>query len=295
MMRVQTFRAAAAALAAAGAMLAGAAQAADANDLQRAAAGFRAQLQADPNLPDVRAQLGETLESLGDAAGAMAEYDKAIHGPGDSHRALIDRGQLLVRQGRFDDGRKDFDRALSQNPRDVEALAARGHSWVAQGKGKKAGAAMADFNEALSISPKNAAALNARGDFYLAILKPELALADFNKALAANPNDDVVLFNRAVAFKQLDRYDAALRDLNAVLRLTPGDPMTLASKGDCYRQLGDLLLAREFYDAALKADPRNAAAWLARGEIRTILGDGPGGTADKAQARKLDPAIESRS
>jgi tetratricopeptide (TPR) repeat protein len=291
----RAWRLAAAALAVAGVTLAGAACAADANDLQRAAAAFRAKLQADPNRPDLRAQLGETLESLGDTAGAMAEYDKAIHGPGDSHRALIDRGQLLIRQSRFDDGRKDFDRALSQNPRDVEALAARGHSWVAQGKGKKAPAALADFNAALAIKPNDSTALNARGGFYLAELKPELALADFNKALAANPDDDAVLFNRAVAFKQLDRYDAALRDLNAVLRLTPGDPMTLASKGDCYRQLGDLLLAREFYDAALKADPRIAAAWEARGEIRAVLGDGPGGVADKAQARKLDPAIDSPS
>jgi len=53
------------------------------------------------------------------------------------------------------------------------------------------------------------------------------------------------------------------------------------------------LLARDFYDAALKADPRDAAAWQARGEIRAALGDGPGGEADKAQARKLNPSIEA--
>jgi tetratricopeptide (TPR) repeat protein len=275
--------------------LAGAAHAADVPELRHAVEVFRAQLQAEPNRPDLRAQLGETLESLGDATGAMAEYDRAIHGGGDAHRALVDRGRLLVRQGHFDEGRKDFDRALSQNSRDVDALAARGHSWVAQGKGKKAPAAIADFNAALAIDPKSSTALNARGDFYLAQLKPELALADFNKALAAHPGDDVVLFNRGVAYKQLNRYDAALRDFNAVLRLAPGDSMTLAAKGDAYRQLGDLLLAREFYDAALKADPRNAMSWQARGEIRAALGDGPGGDADKAQARKLDPSIESSS
>jgi tetratricopeptide (TPR) repeat protein len=266
----------------------GAARAADANDLARTAEAYRAQLKADPNRPDIRAQLGETLESLGQPEAAMAEYDWAIHGPGDAHRALIDRGHLLVRQGRFDEARKDFNRALSINPKDVEALTARGASWVAEGKGKKAPAAMADFNAALAIRPNDAGALNARGNFYLAELKPELALADFNKALAANPRDDV-------AYKQLNRYDSALRDFNAVLRLTPGDPMTLAAKGDAYRQLGDLLLAREFYDAALKADPGNAVSWQARGEIRSSLGDGPGGEADKARARKLNPSIEGSS
>lgn len=261
-------------------------------ELAQAVAGYRAQLAANPNLPDVRAALGETLELLGDRAGAMAEYEKAIRGPGDSHRALVDRGQVLVAGGRFDEGRKDFDRALSQNPRDVEALTARGHSWVAEGKGKKAGAALADFNAALAIRPNDAGALNARGDFYLAELKPELAIADFNTALAANPRDDVLLFNRGVAWKQLNHYDRALRDFNAALRITPGDPMTLAAKGDAYRQLGDLLLAREFYDAALKADPKSAMSWEARGEIRAALGDGAGGDADKAQAKKLDPSIE---
>jgi tetratricopeptide (TPR) repeat protein len=270
---------------------AGEARAADPADLAWAAEAFRAQLKADPNRPDIRAQLGETLESLGQTEAAMAEYERAIRGPGDAHRALIDRGHLLVRQGRFDEGRKDFNRALSINPKDVEALTARGASWVAEGKGKKAGAAMADFNAALSIRPNDPGALNARGNFYLAELKPELALADFNKALAASPRDDVVLFNRGVAYKQMGRFDSALRDFNAALRIAPGDPMTLAAKGDAYRQLGDLLLARDFYDAALKADPGDAASWEARGEIRSSLGDGPGGDADKARARKLNPSI----
>ncbi|HZZ33458.1 MAG TPA: tetratricopeptide repeat protein [Phenylobacterium sp.] len=275
--------------------LADAAQAATREELTKAAEAYRAQLRAEPNNPDLHAALGETLESLGDAAGAMAEYERGLRGPGDTHRALIDHGQLLVRQGRFDEGRKDFNRALGQNSKDVEALTARGHSWVAEGKNKKARAALDDFNEALSIRPNDGAALNARGSFYLAELKPDLAINDFNKALAATPNDDVLLYNRGVAWKQLNRYDRALRDFNAALRITPGDAMTLAAKGDAYRQLGDLLLAREFYDAALKADPGNALAWEARGEIRTTLGDSAGGGADKAQAKKLNPAVEASS
>ncbi len=272
--------------------LAGGAQAATREELTKAADGYRAQLRLQPNNPDLHAMLGETLESLGDEAGAMAEYERGLRGPGDTHRALIDHGQLLVRQGRFDDGRKDFNRALSQNSKDVEALTARGHSWVAEGKNKKARAALDDFNEALSIRPNDGAALNARGSFYLAQLKPELAVQDFDKALAASPDDDVLLYNRGMALKQLNRYDRALRDFNAALRITPGDPMTLAAKGDAYRQLGDLLLAREFYDAALKADSRNAIAWEARGEIRVALGDSAGGEVDKAQAHSLAPAVE---
>lgn len=275
--------------------LAGAAQAATREELARAADTYRAQLRIDPNNADLQAALGETLEAQGDAAGAMAAYERGLKGSGDTHRALIDRGQLLVRQGRFDDGRRDFNRALSRDSKDVEALTARGHSWVAEGKSKKAAAALADFNEALSIRPNDAAALNARGNLYLAELKPELAIKDFDKALAASPDDDVLLFNRGVAWKQLNRYDRALRDFNAALRITPGDPMTLAAKGDAYRQLGDLLLAREFYDEALKADPSNAVSWQARGEIRAALGDGAGGDADKAQARKLNPGVEKLS
>jgi tetratricopeptide (TPR) repeat protein len=272
--------------------LAGAAHGATRDELTKAAAAYRAQLQANPNQPEVHAALGEALEALGDSAGAMAEYERGLRGPGDTGRALVDHGQMLVRQGKFDDGRKDFDRALSQNPRNVDALTARGHSWVAEGRGKKARAALADFNAALAIKPTDAGALNARGNFYLAILKPELAVADFDKAIAASPKDDVLLFNRGMAWKQLNKYDRALRDFNSVLRISPGDPQTLAAKGDAYRQLGDLLLAREFYDAALKAEPNNALSLEARGEIRIALGDGPGGEADKALAKKIDPSVE---
>ena len=49
--------------------LAGAAETATPADLTRAAAAYRAQLMADPNRPDLRAALGETLESLGDPVG----------------------------------------------------------------------------------------------------------------------------------------------------------------------------------------------------------------------------------
>jgi tetratricopeptide (TPR) repeat protein len=282
-----------AALCAGLALVAAQARAASVDELKKAADGYRAQLAANPDQPDLHAALGETLESLGDPAGAMGEYDRGAKAGSD--RALVDRGRMLVRQGRFADGRDDFNRALGHNSRNVEALAARGHSWVAEGKSKKAGAALADFNAALEIAPNNPTALNARGDFYLAELKPELAIADFDKALAVNPKDDVVLFNRGVAWRQLNRYDRALRDFNAVLRVTPGDPMTLAAKGDTYREVGDLLLARDFYDAALKADPRNARALQARGEIRVTLGDAPGGEADKAHARKIDPNVEASS
>ncbi|MBS0360902.1 MAG: tetratricopeptide repeat protein [Proteobacteria bacterium] len=270
-----------------------AARAATVEELRKAADGYRAQLAANPNLPDVQAALGETLESLGDINGALAAYDRGAKGGSD--RALVDRGRLFVRQGRFADGRDDFNRALSHNSRNVEALAARGHSWVAEGKSKRAKAAQADLDAALEIDPNNPTALNARGDFYLAELKPELAIADFDKALKVNPKDDVVLFNRGVAWKQMNHYDRALRDFNAALRVTPGDPMTLAAKGDTYRELGDLLLARDFYDAALKLEPRNARVLEARGEVRVTLGDGPGGEADKAQAHKLDPNVEASS
>ena len=84
MRRFLTLVAACAALAAATA-----ADAASVEQLRAAAAAYRAQLAANPNQPDVRAALGEILESLGDIAGAQAEYDRAIKGPGDADRALV--------------------------------------------------------------------------------------------------------------------------------------------------------------------------------------------------------------
>ena len=59
--------------------------------------------------------------------------------------------------------------------------------------------------------------------------------------------------------------------------------------------VGLLDQAERHYTTVVKADPRNAMSWEARGEIRASLGDGPGGEADKAQARKLNPAIEASS
>jgi Tfp pilus assembly protein PilF len=204
------------------------------------------------------------------------------------HRAQLERGEALLREGRGAEARREFDDLVRRDPRDFEALTGRGRAFAAQGK---ADPALKDFAAALAIQPGYAVALNARGNLYVALNKAELAVPDFDRALSDNPKDDVVLYNRGVALKMLGKPDAALRDFDAVLRLTPGDPLTLVGKADAYRQLGDLLLARSFYDAALAADPRNAVALQGRGAVREALGDAKGGAADKAQARSLDRSV----
>ena len=80
--------------------LAAGAHAATREELAKAADGYRAQLRAQPNNPDLHAMLGETLESLGDDAGAMAEYERGLRGAarrpaGQGPRAGISRPPAL--------------------------------------------------------------------------------------------------------------------------------------------------------------------------------------------------------
>ena len=82
----------------------------------------------------------------------------------------------------------DFDRALELAPRYTEAYSNRGTARHA--RGDDAGS-VADFEQALEIDPRHAEAYNNRGAARHALGDPRTALADFDLASEAAPREQI--------------------------------------------------------------------------------------------------------
>lgn len=85
----------------------------------------RLALEGDPERGEYLAMLG-WLESMGSdrnvARDALGTLNKALKLEPDSDRALYYRGAILKRLGRDDDAMKDFRRAATLNPQNLEAV-----------------------------------------------------------------------------------------------------------------------------------------------------------------------------
>ena len=139
----------------------------------------------------------EARESLGRAYAVLGQLDRAATHLSEVVRQRPTRGpahaylgEVLLRQGRVNDGLREFQMAADLQPGNPDALRLLG---IAQGQSGQMDAAVATFKQAISLDP-----LNARGHYLLGS-----ALAASGQIAAAVPS-----FARAV---ELDPQNAQAR------------------------------------------------------------------------------------
>jgi tetratricopeptide (TPR) repeat protein len=139
----------------------------------------------------------DAREALGRAYAALGQLDRAATHLGDVVREQPQRagahtylGEVMLRQGRVNDGLREFQIASDLQPGNPDALRLLG---IAQGQSGQLAAAVATFKQAIARDP-----LNARGHYLLGS-----ALAASGQVKAAVPH-----FARAV---ELDPQDAQAR------------------------------------------------------------------------------------
>jgi tetratricopeptide (TPR) repeat protein len=88
---------------------------------QQALVEFRKAVEADPDEPLVRTNLGLTLAVLGDFDGAMRELETALRLDPEDTFAHANMGALLVQLGRDDEAVEHYERAVSLDPGQLQA------------------------------------------------------------------------------------------------------------------------------------------------------------------------------
>jgi Tfp pilus assembly protein PilF len=231
--------------------------------LAEAKASFKRAIDADWRQPRFAADYAEALLDDGDAAGALAAFDRALQASSGHLRSQIGKARAqtaLARQGRSDarSARALLDEVLRAPEQELTpqlralALAARAETRLyaddAAGAGEDAAAALA-------VAPKLAAALRARAMVDAAARRPSAA-QEFEAAIAA------------------DRVN----------------PSTYLEGAEALESSGDLAGADKLLAAYASALPPSARYHVTRARLLARRGDSAGARAEAAKAAALEPA-----
>jgi len=151
-------------------------------------------------------------ETVPKAAPAGAEVSDA--------QAATKRGQALVRSGKTEEARAEFDHAIALDPYNAQALYSRG--LLRQGE-QQHQLAIDDFTAANGLTPQRAEPLLARAVSYLALDKVKEAAADLDEAAQADPQNAEIWTNRGLAYERLGDKAKAAGSYSRAINLRPRD------------------------------------------------------------------------
>jgi tetratricopeptide (TPR) repeat protein len=118
----------------------------------------------------------------------------------------------------YDKAIKDFDEAITLDPKYAHAYYNRGVAWYSKGEYDKANC---DFTEAMTLDPKYANAFYNRGLTWWVKGEYNKAIADFDNAITLDPKDALTYYNRAKVCTKMKKYDEAVRGFEKALELNP--------------------------------------------------------------------------
>jgi tetratricopeptide (TPR) repeat protein len=266
-------------------------------------------LDQDPKAGDVRIKLAEAYIRHSEPSRAVEEYIRAADVMSDP-AVQIKTGNLLLLGRRFDDARVRAGKALSADPKNVDAqiLLANAlaglkdlHGAVAQleeairlspersqtytnlgqlelTRGRREAAETA-FRRAVELAPQSANARIALGNFLWATARPSEAEPQFAAALSAEPENVLAHRTAAAFYLSAGRLDAAETHLKRVVELTKAPAASLA--------LADFYIARHRDAAARRIlEPLSANATVARpANVRLASLDRAAGHSDEGYQR----------
>jgi predicted Zn-dependent protease len=188
-----------------------------------AAREFARVLDIEPDRPGVRQNYGKLLRDLGRYADSERELRAAIvQTPEDDSRLTISLAETLIAERKLDEAERLISSVLAKQPRDPEALGAKGRLLIAQGRAPDA---IAYLEQATSTSDPEPFIELARG-----------SLQAGNAARAR---------------------DAA----GEALRRSPGHPWAMAVLGTALVRDGQKTAGVEYLQRAMAAGPRRPIVW----------------------------------
>lgn len=168
----------------------------DRDDFEAALEHFRTVIAENPNFADVRNKAGLCEAMMGDAAGALEEFDAALDINEDYAEAHLNKAIVLNELGRFEDAWQSFRRASELDTRDHESFPSDGGNRLAIAHART-------------------------GDLYLAADRPMEAAVEYEKALAVRARFADIRTKLAEAYLEVGKLDDAKRELETILESRP--------------------------------------------------------------------------
>ena len=140
---------------------------------------------------------------------------------------------------------------------DAQTTATHAQALLRSGKTEEA---LAEFDRAITLDPYNAQALYNRGLLYQGEKQHQFAIDDFTAANGLTPQRAEPLLARAVSYLALDKITEAAADLDEAVQADPQNGQIWMTRGLAYERLGDKTKAAASYSRAIAIRPRDEAA-----------------------------------
>jgi tetratricopeptide (TPR) repeat protein len=245
----------------------------------------------------VRGAINTVLHEYEDAEGDFAKTVELRPNAAMEYALYVNRGNLRIEEGRYDEAEKDLDRARALNPRrppaylNLALLARRRQAYAT---------ALARFEDVLQRNPdgETLATVHAnQADIFLLQNRAVDAVAACDRALQLRPGDAQVQGVKAQALLKSGRYAEAEGAFTAYLRMGGRpDADIYKGRGQARVKLGRYAEAVEDYTLGLTLDPdaarsasRAAELYTHRGWAYVFVEAWQLGQADFAEALRHDP------
>jgi tetratricopeptide (TPR) repeat protein len=229
---------------------------------------------------------GTAHAQLGDADGAIADYDRAIAIAPRLLLAYNNRGNLRQYLGNMAGAIADFSQVLKIDSQSAIAYNNRAIIYTQSGQ---FALAIADFNKAIELQPDFVSVYNNLGNAYYQMGKHTAAIDNYSQAIALDPDFAVAYSNRANIHRMEHDLTAAIADYDRAISLDAGLVIAYYNRGICQRQMGNHQAAIDDYSQTLALDSQYFHAYYHRGNARQYLGDKQGAIADYTHTICFDP------
>jgi protein O-mannosyl-transferase len=145
-------------------------------------------------------------------------------------------------------------------PMEPRAHANMGDIYLRQKKYKEA---IKEFNIAISINPKYTEVYHELGQAYYMAGKRKEAIKSYETALQLDPKLWETHVNLSIAYLEEKQFDKAVASMQKAIDLSPKNPNLYANMAILYIQMDEFEKAQEYIDKTIKIDPKNERAKIA--------------------------------
>ena len=167
-------------------------------------------------------------------------------------------GALSLQAGRLDEGIELLKKAVAINGMQAPLHSNLAYAYNAQ---RRFTEGLASANRALTLQPKFVDALNNRGNALAGLDRAADALASFEQALALQPGLAQAWNNRACVLRDLGRPADALASCDQAIALQPGYADAWSNRANALSDLNRPDDAQASYQRAIEFAPALADAW----------------------------------
>lgn len=256
---------------------------------ERANVGWRAAIEADPNLAVAHAWLSYNSQNPEESATARAEAKELASKVTPGERLMI-TWITSVEENNFIAGIAAMNDLLEMYPKDKRVIYLAGNWMMGEREYERASK---QFEKSLALDKNYAPALNDLGYAYAHDHQFDKAFAVMERQIAVRPNQPNPQDSYAEILRMSGNFEGALQHYHASLAIDPQFSFSLLGVADTYALMGDQTRARAEYDKAIagaKNDGERMEFTLQKAQ--SWVREGNFAEADKAYAAAAERAHE---